>query len=377
MKKYCMMLMFIILLTITSCSRNEQKIEADTILSENKVIEETFKEQTEGRKISIENGSETPDKEDSTIEWNKLLLESITTQRLEELYDYSYPQIVLNDYIDEGLITMESFYTNDYGAYLIDINNDQIDELLVHRKEGSGGKRSTEVFKMQNGVYKSIDNIPETIRVIKYKGKYRFISQRHDFQTKFLNSIIEFEVDGDTLIPINNYEVSYSYDIDESLRNIVDLKYLNNLNEYDTSSIDRLAVRSDGNTDNVIEIIDELNSNKFVFSMRLVYTSVHHFPNYWVIESDDDFTKKFDGVDNIINDIDVRDEGHIICGVDIVEVSDTINLIIISYPYFTMSARKSGELTLKVYRFKKTVIEQIYNDVLYPNVKVEVSDNFY
>lgn len=316
--------------------------------------------------------------------WENYLNNIIRNRELELLYTQKYPEINLNEYLEQNKISIQGdsfeidiLKSTNVMSFLIDLDKDGIDELCLLQCEGSIRHYYVKVFKKKNEVYIDVSTTDGYMFPVKYNNEAHFIRIEKDFETKFTDSVIEYELKGLTFKEKRVFNIKYTYDVSELpklMTKIIDDEYLNSLNTYKISDsnvakIDEASSEYEPSYD--IELIDKKNNNIFRFTTKLWFTSVGYAPNYWKIESKDDSTHKFKGIDQIVT---YTDTNEAVCfGFRFYkDESNNIFLLKVSYPFFTKDAYKDGDLILQLFKFNKNSVEEIEKELIEPKVEVQI-----
>lgn len=317
--------------------------------------------------------------------WENYLIKLIEARKANILWEQRESQIDLEENIKQGKISIDSSF--DYASYkdsisysfLIDLDKDKIDELCMVTCAGSVRDYTTYVFKKENGVYVNAsiyDGAMDSGYIFPYKhnNEIHYIEIINEFETKFMGTIIEFELNGLTFIPKRVFKINYTYDVSNQpkvITDMIDNKYLNELNKYIISDSNIAQITSS----HLINLTDMKNNNFFKFTANLWSTSVGHAPSHWELESEDNRTLKFKGIDKVLTHKDLGTDINICFGFKFYkDEMGNVFLLKVSYPFFTIAERKDGDLTLQLFKFNKNSVDEVYKKLVEPKVEVIVKD---
>ncbi|UKS25816.1 hypothetical protein LOZ80_30330 [Paenibacillus sp. HWE-109] len=309
--------------------------------------------------------------------WESYLYRIIRNREVDLLYTQQDFEINLEEYMKQDKLSivsnpseMDSIKNYYESSYLIDIDKDGIDELYVITCEGSIRQYYGNVFKKKNEAYVLENTFDGHIIPIRYNNDLHFISIENDFETKFIDSVIEYGVNGLAFKPKEKLNIIYTYDsseIPESMTKMLDNEYLNSLNKYEmlgsnTANITKISEQPSYD----VQLIDDKYKNVFNLTIKLWLTSVGYAPNHWEISTHDDSKHHFKGMEQI----EANDES--VCyGLKFYkDKSDQVFLVKISYPFYTLEARKDGDLIIQLFKFHRNFIEEVENIRIEPEIEV-------
>lgn len=261
-------------------------------------------------------------------------------------------------------------------SYFIDIDDDGVDELYVITCEGSIRQHYGNVFKKKDNAYVQADRFEGRIFPVKYNSEVHFISLEYNFETKFIDAIIEYEVNGLAFKPEETLIIQYTYDVSklpEPVKSMIDNDSLSSLSNYEVmssniASITQIPEQSSLN----VQLVDNKHKNRFDFNIHLWLTTVGYAPNQWEITSGDDATHSFRGMDQIESNEENNTDGSIDYGYKFYkDDSDQVFLLKISYPYYTVEERKDGDLTLELFKFNQDSVERVVKIRIEPTIEVQ------
>ncbi|BFT69560.1 hypothetical protein PAENIP36_10020 [Paenibacillus sp. P36] len=321
---------------------------------------------------------------DTQKRWESYLYSILIHREMNLLFTQQDFEINLDEYIKQGKISikgnpseMESI-KNDYdSSYFVDMDQDGVDELYVITCEGSIRQYYGTVYKKENEDFVVASTSEGHIIPVKYNKEVHFISIESDFETKFTNAVIEYEINDLAFKPKEILNIKYTYEasmIPETMTKIIDARYLNTLSKYEigdsnTASITKISEQPSYD----VRVIDEKYKNVFNFNIKLWLTSVGYAPNHWEISTKDDSTHHFKGVEKIASNADEGTDDSVCYGLRFYkDESDQLFLLKISYPFYTMEARKDGDLILQLFKFNRNDIEEIDKLRIEPKIEVDV-----
>lgn len=369
--KQVIIISFITVLTLlfTSCNQKEP-IEVD-IKTSSKAILETSTEDTD----VVLNNLKT---------WEEFINGCILKHDLKSLYTQKDSEINLSEYVEQGKIIFDGdssekdiLINDNVDAFLIDLNKDGIEDLYLVQCEGSIRHYYVNVYEKKDDVYvdTSKNMTDGYIFPIRYNSEVHFLEIVHDFQTKFTSAIIEYEFNGSVFEQKNIIHIDYSYDMSqlpESITNIIDSEYLYSLNSYEISDSNIAEINnitSQPSCDIILD--DKKNNNIFNFKVELWLTSVGYAPNQWEIEANDESTSLFDGTEHMITNRNEGTDENVCFGLKFwKDEDDTIYLLKVSYPFFTMDDRIDGELILQLFMFNMDSVEEVETIRIEPTIEI-------
>lgn len=320
---------------------------------------------------------------DNQETWENYITDIIKTREFNLLYEHTYPEINFKDYIKKGKLKMkgsttkiEELENTNEKAFLINLDKDSVNELCLLQCEGSIRHYYVMVYKRENGIYVYKSTMDGYINPVKYNNKVHFISIESDFETKFVNAVIEYSVDGLTLKQKEIFNINYTYDVSklpESITKIIDSNYLNSLSNYKVSdsNIANISKTSEAPAYSIV-LLDEKNNNNFKFTLSLWLTSVGYAPNEWDLKTLDKRTLNFSGINKVITHREEGTDVTVCFGVKFFkDESNDIFLLKLSYPFYTAAPKKDGNLILQLYKFNKNSVDEVENRLIEPKVEVD------
>lgn len=306
----------------------------------------------------------------SLLSWDEFLKQEIETLNFDLLYSNAVKECVYESWerTTDFPLNSEIAYERER-VYTVDINNDSLEELLIHRVEGSMRNEYTDVYELSNDKYVLIQSIEGNIIPILYNGKVHYINVFNDFETKFLKGINEYTVENQTLSLEKTYFIEYNYETNR-LPDYVTIDLLNRLISYDVS--DTVARLLSDNYDEFIEIIDAKTENAMSFDVELDYTSVAYHPNRWKIKSADDWTLTIEGIEAFSTEHPDSNSEEVCIAFDVLYEEENVMLLKISYPFYSSSITRNGDLTLKLFKLNGRSLEKIDEVIVSPIIGVSV-----
>jgi len=289
---------------------------------------------------------------------------------LEDLINQGKIKVVFKD-IDfgEGDLTIQELLPNVQHAYLLDINNDKINELWLSEIEGSGGYCHTLLFKDENGVFVSKSEKDGRTLPISYHNQIHFVGFQMDSSTKNFNAFTEFKLNDFSLIPVKTYDIKYTYSVSKApalLQKVFNEKFYNHIVNY-TLADSNIAVYKKTNDSNfTISVADAKNNHTFNFKAN-IFLSSDMYPSEWTLKCGDNLTKGFKGIKQIIGD-DSETGG--IYGFQFYR--DKTGVLYYLKVLDTTSSEKLDYLVLKLYRFDKNDIVKVLEYNVHPTQEVKM-----
>ena len=357
----------IVVLMITSSCSNIEPIET--------LKDEPTKVQTEASNTVATEKPADSAPESVAETWENYLVNIIQKRDIGSLMDLKYPEINLDEYLKQGKIYVDKgnpetdwIFSSEEGTFLIDINKDGTDELWVNICQGSMRNYSANIFEKKEGKYVFSESVDGFIIPVKYNGEMHFIENSINFSTKFSSGIIEYEPEGIKLKQKAVYGINYIYDVSkltDAMKKIIDNDFLNKLSCYEIPEINIAKVNKESD---IIELKDTKNKNSFKFMIKLWPTTVGYAPNEWKIQSADDITGRFNGIDMI----ETHEGSETVCfGLKFYKDEwGNLFLLKLSYPYFTTKPRKDGDLILQLFRFNKDTVEMIEKEIIEHGIEI-------
>lgn len=329
----------------------------------------------ESTEVSNEESAE-PITKSGNDTWENYIINIIHNRDVGSLLDLKYSEINLEEYLKQRKISVdkghsgfeESILSSREGAFLIDLNKDGTDELWINICQGSMWNYSAEIFEKKEGKYVLSESINGRIFPVKYNQETHFVEIGRDFCTKFTSEIVEYKVEGITLKPKDVFSINYTYDavvLSEKMKKIIDNEFLNKLSSFE---IPQSNIGNSNEESDEIELIDRKNGNTFNFKTLLWLTTVGYAPNEWRIQSEDEFTRKFKGIEQI----ETQDERNEVCfGFKFYKDElDNIFFLKASYPFYA-EPLKDGDLILQLYKFNKDSVEEIEIKRIEPKIEIQ------
>lgn len=260
-------------------------------------------------------------------------------------------------------------------AYLVDINDDNVKELLLVLVQGSMRNYSFRIYEKNSDCYVLLDEQEGYMSPVIYNNETHFIEIKTDFDTKFLSQVIEYRFEGSLFKQKVVYDIKRYYDVSgiSKFKEIINNNYLNSLDNYPASKSN--IMKTDGpNNDHHLSLVidDKKNSNLFKFNIYLQYTSVGYAPTKWIIESKDEFTEQFKGIGQIFTNND-----DLICfGYKFYKDKfENIFMLKISYDFYNkLDNVKIEDLVLQLYKFNQDSIEKVDSIIIHPKIVVQKRD---
>lgn len=272
---------------------------------------------------------------------------------------------------------MEPWEINDISdAYLVDINDDNVKELLLVLVQGSMRNYSLRIYEKNSDSYVLLDEQEGYMSPVIYNNEIHFIKIYTDFDTKFLSQVIEYRFDGSSFKQKVVYDIKKYYDVSgiSKFNEIINNNYLNSLDSYPASKSNIMITDRPNNDHHMSVMIDDKkNSNLFKFNIYLQYTSVGYAPTEWIIESKDKFTVQFKGMGQIFTNND-----NLIClGYKFYkDKSNNIFMLKISYDFYNkLDNVKIEDLVLQLYKFNQDSIEKVDSIIIHPKIVVQKNDS--
>lgn len=315
--------------------------------------------------------------------WVMFLKETIRSRNLERLYDRTPRSVELQDYLNERNLQLSeseadaAYYLNEGSVYPLDIDGDGKEELWQLNNSGSQGNYTTVLLKEAGGRYTLYGTTSGYILPVKYRGTYHFVGLERDYDTKFLKTASEYALEGSSLVIKKTYGLAYSYEagsLPKEISDFVDSGFFNSLLSYQFSGSDAVTVQSrPGFPAFQISLDDQQNQHRFRFDYALEMTSVGYSPSRWSLEASDNFTYTFPGIETLTTDFDT-DPG-VLLGIRFFKGKDgAVDLLRVSYPYFTNEPHRNGVLDVQLFRFGKDSVEEVERLTLNPTVKLSRED---
>lgn len=313
------------------------------------------------------------------LSWDEYITEGLTNNKIRNLLSTNESiKISIKELIKNKEFTnvMESWEINAISdAYLVDVNNDNVKELVLVLCQGSMRNYSFRIYEKNGDSFALLDEKEGFMSPVIYNNKIHFIKVKSNFDTKFISQVIEYRFDGSSFKQNMVYNIKKYYDVSEihKLKGIINNNYLNSLDSYPASNSDIMLIdRSNGEHNMNVVINDKKNNNVFNYNIYLQYTSVGYAPTEWKIESKDEFTNQFRGMEQIFTSND-----DLICyGYKFYkDKSDNIFMLKILYDFYNkLDNVKVEDLILQLYKFNKDSVEKIDRIIIHPEIEVQKSD---
>jgi len=315
--------------------------------------------------------------------WEDYLYSIIKNRDFELLFNQKNSQINLLEYLKQSKILIKGSPTEieelkyfNQAAFLFDLDKDGVNELCLLQSEGSIRHHFVEIFKKKNNIYVDTSMAEGYIFPFKYNNEVHFISIENDFNTKFTNAVIEYEINGLSFKQKEIYIISFKYDVSQlpkSITKIIDDKFLNSLSNYKVSesSIAKIKQISESPCYDV-DLVDNGNNNIFKFTFKLRTTSVGYAPNEWKFISRNEKTHKFNGTEQMVTHRAAGTDETVCFGLKFYKDEfGNIFILKVSYLYFTINVGKDGDLILQLFKFTKNSVEEVEKKIIQPKVVVQ------
>ncbi|MBI9015002.1 MAG: hypothetical protein JEZ08_22415 [Clostridiales bacterium] len=257
-------------------------------------------------------------------------------------------------------------------VYEIDLDGDEINEVLVHRVEGSVREETTDIYKLEDNHYKYVSSHWGNIEPVIYDEEIYFIDYNQDYHSKHFENITEFKFIGKEFARYKSFIADYNY-YDIYLNDLIKEDLFSKLKNYElTENTMNFVKMTDGKFDQIV-IQSNKDEKPLVFDIFLDYTSVGYAPTKWDVKAADVWTESFPGVEELLKIKEVDENSKVLYGFDIIkDEEDNVYFIKATYLHFDMDPDNNQDLIIQIYRINDDGVEEIDNFVIKPVVNVNV-----
>ncbi len=264
----------------------------------------------------------------------------------------------INYYLENKQVILKDFYSSDanLAAIFIDIDGDQVDELWLIQREGSGNFDSTLIFKKQNKVFKEVGYLDSYAIPYLYQGRIYFIGVTQDMETKNPKYVNFYRFKGLKPIVQKQYQLDYQYDLTSILhskfKKIPSRKDLKKLVDF-SEPISEVAQITKKLTENEyhLEVIDEKYNRKLEFYAGLFFRPASS-PLHWDLRNRGKVT-----IGNI-------DEDEYYCR-GFTFFRDNLGYLSLLKAFYC-----GNKVIIRVYRFEKNSLKKVLETSINPKIVI-------
>ena len=294
--------------------------------------------------------------------------------------DFSPPKgsvISLDDYIKKNQIkiatdnshlntVLKQYQASSLHVYFLDVNNDKTKDLMIQNDNGNISNYVTFILYKVNGIYEVKSEIDTNIFPVIYKNKVHFLNYEPNYDTKFNLNILEYKLNGYTIVQNAAYVLKYSYSnasLPKEIKSISDNDFLNGLPQFKIINSGLTNLTSSYNS-YILKVTDAYN-HSFSFNTKLDFATTSVTPTVWNFTAKDNFTKDYSGINNILttnntiyNCKDTDGKEACVYGFKFYKNNKDLYFLKVLYNKNDASVQKS-DLILSLYKFNQKSIDMV------------------